>query len=104
MRFGGMDLSTNLDLLEKILLPILTYGAELTTPNLTSLRKATSAVAMAAKHILGLHWNANSKWSLWEAGIPSIQAQIEEKKLRLAMKLNKQHIGSRYIDLFRSTV
>jgi hypothetical protein len=89
MKFGHLDQTTALELYERILMPTLTYGTELTVPSQTCLGKADSAQARILRQILGLGWNANTKWTLWEAGAQSAQTRWEENVLRLAMKIQR---------------
>jgi hypothetical protein len=89
MRWDGLNQSLNLELFQTILVPILTYGAETTTPSKSTLNKINAAQARPLRQLSGLKWNANTKWTIWEQGMRSATTLIEEKKLRTALKITR---------------
>jgi hypothetical protein len=93
MRWGRLDRNNSMELYEKILVPIMMYGTEVTQPANASLKKADASQAKAVRPIMGLEWNANTKWTLWETGTRRVQTRLEGRKLNLARKIIKSPPG-----------
>lgn len=89
MKWGEMDYLINLKLYEHVIKPIIFYGCETTTPSNTILRKIDSIQARIMKDISGARRNTKNLWVLWETDKQTARTIVEEKKLRIAMKILK---------------
>jgi hypothetical protein len=89
LRPDQMDPATAVALIQKTLIPTLTYGSEIITMSKGNAKSITTAIATYTKKALGLHQHTPTAWVLWEAGILDSQSLFDTSKLRYWHKLMK---------------
>ena len=81
---------TNINLIKKILIPIITYGAEIMTLNKTNKEQINKKIARIYKDTLDLDSFTPTDWILWEIDQQKIETIILERKLNYWSKILTQ--------------
>ena len=95
LKKGHIEPSEALTLFKLLIIPKLTYCAEVIIPSEAVISKVNNFFALAVKHMLGIPMSAPTQSVLWEADITDFSLQLEMAKLRFHRKMvvNNPHIS-----------
>jgi hypothetical protein len=79
-----------------LILPKLTYGAEVIMPSEAVVRKVDAFLGYCVKSLLGLNYDSSTQEALWEANVPSFEFQLKMARLRFHWKLTKGPLSARF--------
>ena len=102
MRRDCMSPLESIPLFKILILPKLTFGAEVIIPSEAVLRKVDDFIGSCVKDLLGIPLSASNSTVLWEVNIPTFKRQLSLARLRFHWKLAQGPQSPKYAQSYIS--
>jgi hypothetical protein len=94
VRVGAVTIEEGLELIRRLVIPQLTYAAEVLCPSQSVIDKVDRFLLKAVDSVMPMYGNCTPKNALWEAGIDDFKTMIDKAKLRFHYKLSTAKEGA----------
>jgi hypothetical protein len=94
VRIGAVSIEEGLELIRRLVIPQLTYAAEVLCPSQSVIDKVDQLLMKAVATVMPIYENCKPKLALWEAGIEDFETMLDKAKLRFHHKLSVANEGA----------
>jgi hypothetical protein len=94
VRIGAVTIEEGLELIRRLVIPQLTYAAEVLCPSQSVINKVNTFLLKAVSSVMPLYGNCKPETSLWESGIDDFETMLDKAKLRFHYKLSTTKDGA----------